>query len=91
MISVPDPRPTLSELNEFRTALAGAHAGYYQDEKEARVLNSLIENPYEHVTALKSIILLLLAELDGAKRDADEVLHEAMNQAAITDTKPVSR
>jgi hypothetical protein len=91
MMSVPDPRPTLSELNEFRNALAGAHAGYHQDQKEASIVTQLIENPYEHVIALKSLVLMLLAELDGAKRDADVVLHEAMNQAAVTDTRPVRR
>lgn len=80
--------PTAAELDEFRTAIALARAQYNGQKTEFRLLAQLITHPEEHVYALRALVNVLLLELDGAKRDANEVLSFMAENAAVADARP---
>ena len=77
--------PSLSELHEFRTAIALARAAYAGDMAQVKLLTQLIETPEEHVTAMRALIQCLLMELDTQKRDANEMLTFLVESAATAD------
>ena len=79
--------PTNSELAEFRTAVALARANYNGDRDQVRLLMQLVNNPDNHVYALRAIINVLLLELDGPKRDANEVLIFLVESLAVSDAQ----
>ena len=83
----PDYLPTLSELHEFRTALALSKAHHNEDRAQIALLVQLIENADHHVNALRTIIWFLLMELDTTKRDANEVLTSLIEQSATADVR----
>jgi hypothetical protein len=79
--------PTKSELEEFRTAVALARANYNGNRDQVRLLMQLVNNPDNHVYALRAIINVLLLELDGPKRDANEVLIFLAESLAVSDAQ----
>lgn len=77
--------PSLAELDEFRTAAALARAAYAEDNGQVQLLAQLINDPQIHVSAMRSLIMCLLHELDGEKRSASDTLTFIIEQSAIVD------
>lgn len=84
---VPDMRPTEQELDEFRNAVAMAAAYHRKDFAELHVLCQLVQNPDLYVLGLRSLVEILLLELDTQKRDSADTLAFVTEQAATTPTK----
>lgn len=79
--------PSLKELTEFRNAIAITRAVHSGNMHEAELVAQLIDDPELHVTALRSLVHVLLVELDTAKRDSDEVLRVLVESAAMQETR----
>lgn len=79
--------PTAKQLDEFRNVAVMSRAYHRRDFDELNILLQLINDPDAHVMALRSFIECLLVELDGNKRNSDEVLSFIIEQAAMAESR----
>lgn len=82
--------PTQESLHEFRNVIALARAAY-TGEGEINLLLQLIDFTDEHISGLRTLVNILLYELDTNKRDAREVLAWLAESAATADALPPER